>query len=456
VGNLHQLDITQLHIILERWANKYGTLYTFKMGTKQVVAIADPDLIHRVLRQRPETYRRLSTVAPVFTEMGLNGVFSAEGEQWYRQRRVAMHALNTSHLRRFFPTLAKVTARLKARWDRAAATGRAVEVQQDLICFAVDVTTELAFGYDINTLEEAGGSLQQHLEKIMPMVNRRVFAPFPYWHFVKLPADRVLDEALAALHNIIADLIAQSRIRLAHNTELATGPSNFLEAMLMAHDEEERLFSEEEIAGNVLTMLVAGEDTTANTMTWMAHFMTEYPEVQQRMQREVDEVLEKAPMLQHFPDHERLIYVEAMAHETLRLKSVGPLLFQETNQPVDLDGMHLPADTIVALLTRSGGLQDNAFIEAEQFRPERWLALPEGVQHEHNPSAMMPFGSGPRFCPGRSLALLEIKAVMAMLCRNFSISRTPLAKPVGEHYAFVVRPTNVFVNFRRREGLGSA
>jgi cytochrome P450 len=99
------------------------------MGLKPVVAIADPVLMHAVLRSRPEAYRRLSTVAPVFEEIGMNGVFSAEGADWYRQHRVAMHALNTSHLPQFFPTLAKMTARLKTRWDQAATAGYAVDLQ---------------------------------------------------------------------------------------------------------------------------------------------------------------------------------------------------------------------------------------------------------------------------------------------------------------------------------------
>lgn len=449
VGNMLQLDVKQLHVILERWANQYGPVYAFKMGAKPVLAIADPELMHAALGHRPETYRRLGSIAPVFTEMGLTGVFSAEGARWYHQRRVAMYALNTSHLRQFFPTLAKMTARLKTRWDRAATAGHAVDLQKDLMRFTVDVTTELAFGYDLNTLEEKGDVLQQHLEQIMPTLNRRVLAPFPYWHFVKLPADRALDAALAAIHKVIADLIAQSRTQLAHNPELATNPSNFLQAMLAARDEKEA-FTEEEIAGNVLTMLVAGEDTTANTLTWMAHFMTADPEIQQRMQHEVDEVLGNAPMLQHFPDHERLTYLEAAAYETLRLKAVAPLLFLEANHEVELGGIRLPAGAVVALLTRLSGLQDSAFSTAQQFRPERWLDSPAGPQSGHNPSAIMPFGSGPRFCPGRNLALLEIKSIMAMLCRNFSIAKTADAKQVGEQFAFVMMPTNVFVNFRTR------
>jgi cytochrome P450 len=450
VGNLLQLEVTQLHVILERWANTYGPLYTFRMATRPVVVMAEPALIHEVLRHRPEIYRRLSTIATVLTEMGINGVFSAEGEHWRRQRRAAMQALNSQHLRQFFPTLTAVTARLKSRWEQAATAGYTVDVQKDLMRYTVDVTTNLAFGYDINTLETDGDILQHHLEHILPMLNRRINAPFPYWHFVKLPVDRAFEKAVVATRQVIADCIAQSRARLANNPALVAHPSNFLEAMLAARHAEEGAFSEAEIIGNALTMLVAGEDTTANTMAWMVHFLTAYPDIQQRLQQEADAVLGEARLLQHFPDHERLTYLEAVTHETMRLKSVAPMLFLETNHAVELGGVHLPAGTAVFLLTRQCGLQEQAFSAAAQFQPERWLDAPTVPRSGHDPSAFVPFGAGPRFCPGRSLALLEIKAVMAMLCRNFRLAKTAEAQQTGEHFAFVMMPTNLFVTFSTR------
>jgi cytochrome P450 len=184
--------------------------------------------------------------------------------------------------------------------------------------------------------------------------------------------------------------------------------------------------------------------------------MTAEPEIQQHMQQEADEVLGKAPMLQHFPDHERLTYLEAVAHETLRLKGVAPLIFLEANHAVELGGIRLPAGTVLALLNRLSGLQDSAFSAAQQFRPDRWLTAAAGPLGAHNPSACLPFGSGPRFCPGRNLALLEIKLIMAMLCRNFSIAKAAPDKQVGEQFAFVMLPTNVFVNFRARESRSPA
>ncbi|HEU0140606.1 MAG TPA: cytochrome P450 [Bryobacteraceae bacterium] len=450
LGNLLQLDVTQLHVILEEWANVYGPLYTFKIGSRPVVAIAEAALIHEVLRGRPEMYRRLGSIARVLTEAGVNGVFAAEGASWRRQRRMVTQALDNEHLRRFFPTLARITGRLKSRWDRVACKACATDVQQDLMRYTVDVTTNLVLGYDGNTLENEDDVLQRHLEHLLPALNRRINAPVPYWQFVRLPADRAFDDALRVVRLLIADLVAQCEARLKHAQGEGYHPTNLLEAMLAAR-EQEGAFTREEIVGNALTMLVAGEDTTAHTMAWMIHLITGHQQVQKRLQQEVDEVLGQASMLEDFEVQERLTFLEAVAHETMRLKSVAPVLFLETNHAVELGGVHMPEGTALFLLTRQCGLQECAFAMPTEFQPQRWLAGAELSPGQRTSNAFMPFGDGPRFCPGRSLALLEIKAVVAMLCRNFCISKAEAAKEVGEHFAFTMMPTNLVVTLRTRE-----
>ena len=213
LGNGLQLDLKQLHLILEGWSETYGPIYTFSIGKKLFVVIAEPELVNQILLDRPETYRRLSTIERVILELGIDGVFSAEGENWRRQRRLVMQALDTRHQRQFFPILMKVTQRLKKRWETAAEDRTPVEVQKDLMRYTVDVTTNLAFGYDMNTLEEEGDVIQKHLEKVFPMINSRIFAPLPYWRYLKLPADRALDHALEETRTTVDEFIAHSRRR---------------------------------------------------------------------------------------------------------------------------------------------------------------------------------------------------------------------------------------------------
>ena len=450
LGNLLQLDLKQLHRVLDRWANEFGTLFAFELGRRPVVVIADPELIQTILRNRPKSYRRLGTIEPVFNEMGITGVFSAEGEDWKRQRRLTAHALDANHLRQFFPTLMKVTERLRNKWATAADKERTGDVQQDLMRYTVDVTTNLAFGYDMNTLETEGDVIQEHLEKIFPMINRRINAAFPYWRYFKLPADRALDRSLVAIRETIKGFVTRGRERLAQNPELADHPANLLEAMLGARDEGGSAFTDEEIYGNVLTMLLAGEDTTANTMAWVLHFMIEHPEVQTRMATEASHVVGGAGFLAQIQDADQLNYIEAVTHETMRLKPVAPILFLESIEDVEFGGVAVPAGTALMLLTMHGGLQEAHFTAAHQFRPERWLEEAPAPTCAHNVRAFVPFGAGPRFCPGRQLAIVEIKTVMAMLCAAFEITKTEHPQPVGEIFSFTMMPENLFVRSKRR------
>jgi cytochrome P450 len=358
--------------------------------------------------------------------------------------------MDSRHLRQFFLTLRQVIERLQRRWQGAAERQQPVDVQKDLMRYTVDVTTNLAFGYDMNTLEKEGDVIQRHLEKIFPIISRRIFAPLPYWRYVKLPSDRALDDALVEIRKTIHAFIAHSRQQLAQHPHLAQHPTNLLEAMLVARDESEAHFHADEIFGNVFTMLLAGEDTTANTLAWAMHFMTERPDVQTAMQTEVDAVLGSATMLQDFAQSRQLAYVEAVAYETMRLKPVAPILGLETNVEVEVDGLRIPRDTSIILLTRPGVLQEHNFPQAEAFQPERWLAGQHPSRHTEHHKAFMPFGAGPRLCPGRSLALLEMQTALAMTCRNFVLAKASPAPPVDELFAFTMMPMHLSVRFSPR------
>ncbi len=379
VGNLLQLDLDQLHRVLGRWCDEFGTMFTFRLGTRPVVAIAEPELIQEILRQRPQRYRRIDTIESVFREMGLHGVFSSEGEDWQRQRKLTARALDTAHLRAFFPVLRTVTERLRRRWERAADSGADIEVQDDLMRYTVDVTTNLAFGYDMNTLEREGEVIQQHLERIFPMLHRRINAPVPYWHFLRLPADRALESSLRAIHEIIARFVIDTRAKLARQPELVEHPTNFLEAMLAARDDVGAAFTDTEIFGNIITMLLAGEDTTANSLAWMIDFLTDLPEVQTRLQAEADTHIDASGLTETAQSLDALEYGEAVAHEAIRLNPVAPLFSLEPNEDVELKGVSVPRGTAIMLVTMHPAVQDAHFGNAAQFCPERWLA---SAQHQ--------------------------------------------------------------------------
>ncbi|MEC4747424.1 cytochrome P450 [Methylomicrobium sp. Wu6] len=446
LGNLLQIDLHKLHLILEEWADIYGGIYQFRLANKPVVAISDTELIQQILRDRPRTYRRISAIERITKELGTHGVFAAEGEQWQRHRTLTMQAFRPDNLRRFFPTLHGITERLHNRW--CAAAGQAIDLRQDWMRFTVDVTTQFAFGYDINLLESESAEFQQHLECQLPVFNRWANSPFPYWHFVKLPSDRAMEKSLVAIKETINGFVRQTRQRLAEQPATGLQPANFLETLLLARDDDGAGLSDEEIQGNIITVLLAGEDTTAHTLSWLLHLIGEHPEVQKQMQQEADSVLGSETLPPDIGTLEKLPYIEAVAQETLRLKNVAPMLYLEPVMDVELNGFTIPQGVTLMLLNRHGALQEQNFNDARAFIPERWLAAHPACPH--NRSAFIPFGAGPRFCPGRNLAMLEIKMAIAMVCRNFTVTGVETGQPVREVFSFTMMPENLKIRFDRR------
>jgi len=444
LGNLLQLDLPRLHQVLEEWAETYGSLYTYRMGRSPVVVVSDPELTAQVLRARPETFRRLSNVAPVFAEMGVDGLFSAEGAAWRPQRRLAMEALSHRHLRGFYPTLRTVAERLRRRW--LAAAGQVLDVAEELKRFTVDVTTLLTFGHDVNTLEQGDDVIQRRLELVFPAFNRRLFTLVPTWRFVRSPADRRLDRALAEIRAWLQGLVEKARVRHDAGPAAADGPANFLEAMLAAHDDEGRPFSDDVIMGNLMTMLLAGEDTTAYTLAWAVHHLCDSPEAVEALRHELDGALGGAPVADEFDVANRLAFAGAVANESMRLRPVAPMLFAEANVDTVVGDLFLPAQCVVAVLMRPPARDPDNFADPDAFRPMRWLEA-EGA---HEPSAHTPFGTGPRLCPGRTLALLEMKVVLATLYRNFEVERVGESSGVREKFAFTMSPEGLNVRVRPR------
>ena len=134
----------------------------------------------------------------------------------------------------------------------------------------------------------------------------------------------------------------------------------------------------------------------------------------------------------------------------MRLKPVAPVLALESNQDTVLGGARIPKGTAIYLLFSHPAVAEKNFSDPTAFKPERWLAAAGRTAPGHDTRAFVPFGAGPRFCPGRHLAMLEIKMVVAMLCRNFQVSPAAGSPPPQELFAFTMMPRNLFVTLKRR------
>jgi len=446
IGNLHQLDPSAVHLILESWEATYGSVFKFDMGPIHAIAISDPKMIDQVLRARPDTFRRQSKMDRVFTEIGIQGVFNAEGDVWRPQRKLAVAALSQRHLRLVYPHIRTVTKRLHKRWQAFAAKGSNVDIVDELKRFTVDITMLVAFGYDVNTIEQIEDVVQDHLKMILPMVTRRIFALIPLWRFLKLPSDRSFEASLTAIRSWLSELLDAARQR-AETLSERRDQSTFLDAMVVAVDEHGRAFSDEVIISNLLTMVLAGEDTTAFSLAWTIHLLADNPTWAEEVRREGDHVLGDAVIADDLETTSKLEITAAVANEGMRLRPVAPLGLLEANVDTVIGNVKVPRGTSVAILPRPAAVSDDHFRDARAFRPERWLKGFEGV---HDLSAHIPFGSGPRMCPGRSLALIEMNALLSMLYKHFYVDRIGVSDDVKELFGFTMLPIGLNVRLKER------
>jgi cytochrome P450 len=453
LGNMLQIDRPRFHQQCEQWCKEYGTYFTIRLGRAPMLITSDHEAFAAVMRDRPDGFRRTTRTEQVAAEMGLKpGVFGAYGETWKRQRRMVMAGFDPAHVKRYYPSLLKVGMRLAGRWDKAAASNASIELQADLMRFTVDTIAGLAFGSEVNTLESAEDVIQNHLDTIFPALYRRMFSAFPLWRYFKREADRELERAIPQVNAAVDGFIAQARARMQADPSLRTHPHNLLEAMVAAADEPGSGIDDEQVAGNVMTMLLAGEDTTANTLAWMIHLLWLNPQARERAIAEVRNAVGDCsnPSLEQI---QGLDYIEACAHETMRLKPVAPQLPLQALRDTVVGDVKVPRGPVVMGLLRHDAVSE-AFVERPQaFEPERWLAeRGPSEQAKSVKRVSMPFGAGPRICPGRYLALLEMKMAMAVLLGRFDILAvdTPDGRPAQEELSFTMQPVGLTMRLRAR------
>jgi cytochrome P450 len=442
LGNLLQLRPQRLHRVTEAWAERYGPLFQIRMARTPILVVSDTAMVQAILRDRPDGFKRPEATARVSAEVGGHpGLFLSEGAAWRRQRTMVMQAFAPTAIRAYFPLLSRVGQRLQNRWLAAARNGEPIALNADLKRYTVDIIAGLAFGAEVNTIEQGDDVIQQQIEVMMKGIARRSFSPLPYWRYVKLPADRKLEHCVREVRKSVRAFIASARERL----EAAPGqaPQNMLEAMLIASDQEGSGITPNDVLGNVSTMLLAGEDTTSSALAWLIWLLSRN---QEALRKATEEVRRAAPDVAQFTieQMDALDYLDACVNEALRLKPPAPFIPLQAAKPATIGDVHVPKDGFIWCVLRHDSVSEQHLHNAKQFNPQRWLEPTPAKQ------LTMPFGSGPRLCPGRYLSLLEMKVAMASLLSVMDIAS--VEGEASEQLGFVMAPSPLRLRVRVRQG----
>jgi cytochrome P450 len=365
----------------------------------------------------------------------LSGVFNAEGDAWKVHRRLVAPAFNVANTEGYFRPVSDVIDVLTAKLSEVDADC-SVNFSRLLACFSADVISKVAFGHEFGSLTRPESEEVSIVKRFFEATYSRMMAPLEWW---KLPLIGRLDESRAASDQL-SDLMGRFTAQFMRSNP--TGDT-LLSKLLQSEGREKlangrrKSLTTEEMVGNLKTIFLAGTDTTSQTLAWAFYHLAQQPRLQDMLAAELaSEAPDGITSVQHL---ERLHLVRAVWAETLRLRSVAPVIFLHNSEELCLAGRPVLPGTEIVVLTRYVE-NTTAEIQAlgpdiQDYRPERWL-----VDGAFKPASRDPlaFGQGARACLGKRLADLEGQLTIAEVVRNFRLSGGPAA--LGEVTKFTQGP----------------
>jgi len=376
---------------------RHGDVYRFHSPARraEMWVINHPDDVKRVLVSNHKNYTKGSGLDRVKILLG-HGIMTSEGDLWKRQRYMMQPMFHRRVITQFAQLIDACNNRFIAKWEAQAAKGELVNVTDDMSELTLEIVLLSIFGTDLDRLaKEMGGN--------------------PFDIVTKEPArDLKFAYKFRQLTKLVAALIKRRR-------EEKTEHFDFLGMLMDARDKESGSpMSERELVDEVMTLIVAGHETTASGLNWTWYLLSQNPEAEKRLHAEIDATTEQsAPGL---ADMESLAYTRNVCDEALRMYPPGWLLSRRTIAEDTLGGYTVPAGTDVLLCLYLLHRHPRYWKEPDAFRPERFDAEHEA---ERPRFAYMPFAAGPRHCIGETLALYEMYMHLYKVARRYRLTYVP-------------------------------
>lgn len=405
LGNLLELASRTSYFGMTDLIRRYGTPLDVRVGKVVVVALARPEQVQHVLVEGRGIYQKLDEIDPLRLLVG-HGLFSSEGELWASQRRLMQPNFTPKAVQRYAEDIRGAVAQMLERWRGQAR----IEGLFESMRLAMDVIGRTMFG--VPEIGEAG-PLGRAIGSALDLASRRLFEPLspPLW--VPTNKNRRFVAAKREVDAFIYKLIGQRR----SGATAAHGQKDLLDVLIAARDDESgRGMSDEQLRDEVMTVFIAGHETTAVTLTWALAQIARRPDVMAKLQAEADALANDIPGLEDIP---RLTYTRQVIDETLRLYPAVWALPRTAAQDDDLLGHAIPRGAIVSILVHELHRQPDIWPNPEVFDPGRFA--PAAAQGRHK-CAYAPFGAGHRICIGMHFALLELVLALAAIVRRYSWS----------------------------------
>jgi len=398
LGVLPQLHRDALSFFT-RVLSQHGDRITFRVLGRDVLLLGHPDDFERVLitdRERYGRSREIRNLRPIFGD----GLLASSGALWRRQRRLIQPRFSHDSIAAYAEVMVDCIAGRTAQWE----PGQRREMHAEMMHFTRDVVCRTLFGSepgeDVETIANAVRTVFSDL--------RAEILYLPLWRRLPLSRSRRWNRAVEVLNRAIRHLIADRRASRQLRPDL-------LGVLLSVQDEDGTTMSDQQIHDEILTMFLAGHETSALSLSWAIHLLASHPEVQQKAADEVAAVTSGRPI--RAADYPRLHYLKAIVEETMRLYPSVWSLGRNVEQNTELDGNPIAKGTHVWLCIYHMHRDVRWFPEPDRFLPERWLEVAPSKRF-----CYLPFGAGPRMCIGQHFAMAEAVLALASILQEFRLS----------------------------------
>ncbi|MCZ8520461.1 MULTISPECIES: cytochrome P450 [Paenibacillus] len=413
IGNLLSLG-SEPHLFFEQCAEKYGPVVRVRIDPhRDTYLLSRPEDIQQVLNQTQRTFAKGYHRDPIMRRVLGNGLVTSEGSFWLRQRRLSQPAFHAHRIRHYAEVMTAYAERMVKGWT----DGETRDIHADTMQCTMEIVGKTLFDVDLHASEGESRAVGSALEEVLheyvtqyTSVVRHLIGLLPV--ALPVPGDKRLQKSVEQLEHIIYNIIDGRR----ESGEEDRG--DLLSMLLLARDDDGTGMSREQLRDEVMTLFLAGHETTANALSWTFYLLTQEPEAEVRLLEELDRVLEGR--LPSYDDLPRLTYAHAVVKESMRLYPPVWLISREPIEDVEIGGYLLPAGCEVAVSQWVMHRHPDYFENPAAFRPERWT--PE-FEKNLPPYAYFPFGAGPRVCIGNNFAMMEAVLLLSAVMQKYHLER---------------------------------
>jgi cytochrome P450 len=404
-------------------AREFGDIAHYQVGPLHVYQLAHPDFARQILIEEPEKYYKARLIKQAFGPFAGQGLLTSDGAVWRRQRKLIQPAFHHAQLVAYGATMVSHTQRMIDSFE----DGGLVEIPEEMARLTLAIVVQTLFGADVTRdSKEVGGLMVAVLDAANDRLNS--ILRFPSW--VPTRRNREEKRALRRIDQLLNRFIAEHRAA-------REAPADLLSVLLAATDEESGIgMSDNQLHEEMMTLFLAGHETTAMALTWTWYLLSQYPQVEEKLVAEVSRVLRGRPPT--VADLAQLPYTEMVVRESMRLYPPAPGFAREPIEDVRIGGYDVPRGSLITVNTYALHRDPRFFEDPERFDPERFAT---GWEDRIPRYAFLPFGGGPRVCIGNGFAMMEARLIVATMAQRWRLSLEP-GQEIVPAQLVTVRPKN--------------